>query len=115
MSDMGLNSSVEEAFDSLDRCNKILDTYGMRSLEAALGVNVGALDGDHSHDELEFSISEDLYFNDKCWASSDHDCHEIRPPYFWDLVSVALHLLLQNLYWARLWIVQELAVSSSAH
>ena len=69
------------------------------------------LDADHSHD---LSIPEDLYFNDKCWASSDDDDDEIKPPHLWDLVSLALHLILQNPYWARIWIIEELAVSPSS-
>lgn len=73
---------------------------------------MGALETDHSHDELEvFSISGAVCFNNEWWAGSDDDDDEIGPPHFRDRVALALHRLVQNPYWTRLWIIQELAVS----
>jgi hypothetical protein len=40
MSDIGLNSWVENSFDEFRRCNTILEAHGRRTLEAALGVDV---------------------------------------------------------------------------
>jgi hypothetical protein len=112
MSGTGLDSWVETSFDSLRRCGTILEAHGRRTLEAALGIDVRAWESDHNYYELEdFPFSGDvLYFNNEWWADSD-DEEEFGPPYFRDLVALALYRLVQNPYWTRLWIIQELAVS----
>jgi hypothetical protein len=80
-----------------------------------LGIDVRAWESDHNYDELEdFPFSSDvLYFDNEWWADSDDD-EEFGPLHFRDLVALALHRLVQNPYWTRLWIIQELAVSLTA-
>ena len=115
MSNMGLNSWVENSFDNLRRCGTILEAHGRRTLEAALGIDVRAWESDHDYDGLEdFPFSSDvLYFDNEWWADSDDD-EEFGPPHFRDLVAMALRHLVQNPYWTRLWIIQELAVSPTS-
>ena len=99
MSNMGLNSWVENSFNNLRRCGIFLKAHGRRTLEAALGIDVRAWESDHSYDELEdFPFSSDvLYFNNEWWADSNDD-KEFRPPYFRDLIALALYRLVQNPY-----------------
>ena len=115
MSNMGLNSWVESSFDNLRRCGTILEAHGRQTLEAALGIDVRAWESDHNYDELEgFPFSSDvLYFDNEWWADSDDD-EEFGPPRFRDLVTLAHRHLVQNPYWTRLWIIQELAVSPTS-
>jgi hypothetical protein len=106
-------SRVENSFDEFRRCDTILEAHGRRTLEAALGVDVSAWrESNHDDDELEdFFFSRDvLFFDDERWADSDDDS-EFGPPHFRDLMALALLRLIQNLYWTRLWIIQEIAVS----
>jgi hypothetical protein len=115
MSKMDLNSWVENSFDNLRRCGTILEAHGRPTLEAALGIDVRAWESDNNYDELEdFPFSSDvLYFDNEWWADSD-DEEEFGPPHFRDLVALALQHLVQNPYWTRLWIIQELAVSPTS-
>jgi hypothetical protein len=46
MSNMGLNSWVENSSDNLRRCGTILEAHGRRTLEAALGIDVRAWESD---------------------------------------------------------------------
>ncbi|KAJ8123774.1 hypothetical protein ONZ43_g350 [Nemania bipapillata] len=110
----GLDSWVETLFDKLRLCNKILETHGRQTLEAALGIDVKAWESDHKYEELEgFPFSEDaVYFSNKWWTGPDADDEdEVGTPSFRDVVALALFRLAQNPYWTRLWIIQELAVS----
>jgi hypothetical protein len=61
----------------------------------------------------DFPFSSDvLYVNNEWWADSDDE--QFGPSHFRDLVALALHRLVQNPYWTRLWIIQEVAVSPTA-
>jgi hypothetical protein len=115
MSNTVLNSWAENSFDNLRRWGTILKAHGRQTLEAALGIDVKAWGSDHNYDELEdFPFSSDvLYFGNEWWADSDDD-KEFGSPYFRDLVALALRYLVQNPYWTRLWIIQELAVGPAS-
>jgi hypothetical protein len=91
MSSIGLNSWVESSFDNLRHCGSILEAYGRRILEVALGIDVRAWESDYDYGELEdFPFSSDiLYFDNEWWANSDND-EEFGPPHFRDLVTMAL-------------------------
>jgi hypothetical protein len=73
-----------------------------------------AWESNHNYNELEdFPFSSDvLYFDNEWWADSDNN-EEFGPPHFRNHVALGLRHLVQNPYWTRLWIIQELAVGQN--